>query len=88
MSIQLLVGLVLLLQGSLGADELLQTAETVLAYQRSSGGWPKNYDREERLTESRFQDLQAARDQRDSTIDNGATPVSYTHLTLPTILRV
>ena len=73
MSIQLLVGLVLLLQGSLGADELLQTAETVLAYQRSSGGWPKNYDREERLTESRLQDLQTARDQRDSTIDNGAT---------------
>jgi PelA/Pel-15E family pectate lyase len=73
MSIQLLVGLVLLLQGSLRADELLQTAETVLAYQRSSGGWPKNYDREERLTESRLQDLQAARDQRDSTIDNGAT---------------
>ena len=30
-----------------------QTAETVLIYQRSSGGWPKNYDRDEQLTESR-----------------------------------
>ena len=72
-SITFLLGLAMLLQGSLGADELLQTAETVLAYQRSSGGWPKNYDREEQLSESRLQELRAARDQRDSTIDNGAT---------------
>ena len=27
--------------------ELRQTAETVLLYQRSSGGWPKGYDRNE-----------------------------------------
>ena len=72
-SITFLLGLAMLLQGSLGADELLQTAETVLAYQRSSGGWPKNYDREEQLSESRLQELRAARDQCDSTIDNGAT---------------
>ena len=30
--------------------ELRQTAETVLLYQRSSGGWPKGYDRNEKLT--------------------------------------
>ncbi|MGC6450047.1 MAG: pectate lyase [Pirellulaceae bacterium] len=53
--------------------DLLQTAETVLVYQRESGGWPKNYDREERLTEARRKEIIADRQQRDSTIDNGAT---------------
>ena len=26
-----------------------QRAETILLYQRNSGGWPKNYEREEKL---------------------------------------
>ena len=69
----ILIGLVLLPTDWLQSADLLQTAETVLVYQRSSGGWPKNYDREERLSESRRKEIQTAKDQRDSTIDNGAT---------------
>ena len=33
----------------------LQVAETVLLYQRKSGGWPKNYDRKQQLTEAQRQ---------------------------------
>ena len=50
-----------------------QTAETILIYQRSSGGWPKNYDRDDQLTESRRKEVLADRGKHDSTIDNGAT---------------
>ena len=31
-------------------SNLRQTAETVFLYQRSSGGWPKGYDRSEKLS--------------------------------------
>ena len=68
----MLVVLALLPLDAFAVDED-QTAETVLIYQRSSGGWPKNYDRNEQLTESRRKEVLAVRDQRDSTIDNGAT---------------
>jgi len=55
------------------AAEQDHTAETILIYQRSSGGWPKNYDRDEQLTERRRKEVLADRGKRDSTIDNGAT---------------
>ena len=47
--------------------------ETVLAHQRHSGGWPKNYDRKRILTTSEQRQLQKQRAQADTTIDNGAT---------------
>ena len=53
--------------------------ETVLAYQRDSGGWPKNYDRKRILTTSEQRQLQKQRAQADTTIDNGAT---YTEIRL------
>ncbi|MBA63311.1 MAG: pectate lyase [Planctomycetaceae bacterium] len=73
LNLAILIGLNLLPSACLQAADVLLTAETVLVYQRSSGGWPKNYDREERLSESRRKEIQAAKMQRDSTIDNGAT---------------
>jgi PelA/Pel-15E family pectate lyase len=51
----------------------LQVAETVLLYQRLSGGWPKNYDREQELTEAQRQRVLKERRQNDATVDNGAT---------------
>ena len=36
-----------------GRTNVRQTAETVLIYQRSSGGWPKGYDRKEKLSTER-----------------------------------
>lgn len=53
--------------------------ETVLAYQRHSGGWPKNYDRKRILTANEHRQLQKQRAQADTTIDNGAT---YTEIRL------
>ena len=54
-------------------DELRQTAETILLYQRSSGGWPKNYDRDESLANKRAKEIRAGQNGNDATIDNGAT---------------
>lgn len=66
--------LLLIVGGVSTADQqLLQTAETVLAYQRSSGGWPKNYDREEKLSDSKRSEIIRSRGKNDATIDNGAT---------------
>ena len=74
MARSILLTIILLTAELSGAEaDLLQTAETVLVYQRESGGWPKNYDREERLTEARRKEIIADRQQLDSTIDNGAT---------------
>lgn len=53
--------------------------ETILAYQRNSGGWPKNYDRKRILLPREHQQLQEQRSQGDTTIDNGAT---YTEIRL------
>ena len=53
--------------------ELRQTAETVLLYQRSSGGWPKGYDRNEKLSTERKKTVLGWRQKKEATIDNGAT---------------
>ena len=53
--------------------ELRQTAETVLLYQRSSGGWPKGYDRNEKLSTERKKVVLGWRQKKEATIDNGAT---------------
>ena len=54
-------------------DKDLQVAETVLLYQRSSGGWPKNYDRKEKLSPKQRAAILADRNTNDTMIDNGAT---------------
>lgn len=50
-----------------------QVAETVLLYQRRSGGWPKNYDRQKRLTEAQRRRVLKNKPRNDATVDNGAT---------------
>ena len=52
---------------------LRQMAETALVYQRSSGGWPKGYDRKEKLTTERKKTVLGWRQKKEATIDNGAT---------------
>ncbi|HIN54151.1 MAG TPA: hypothetical protein EYM79_07550, partial [Planctomycetes bacterium] len=54
-------------------DDLLQTANNILLYQRNTGGWPKNYDRDAKLSEADRTQLKLDKAQTDSTIDNGAT---------------
>lgn len=74
-----LVGILLLgLCGVTSANEA-SVVNTVLAFQRNSGGWPKNYDRKRNLNRREQQELLEQRSQRDATIDNGAT---YTEIRL------
>jgi len=54
-------------------SDLRQTAETVFLYQRSSGGWPKGYDRSEKLSSERKKRVLGWRQKKEATIDNGAT---------------
>lgn len=58
----------------------VRIAETILLYQRTSGGWPKNYDRDATLTEERARKVRKDRDRSDSTFDNGATHTELAHL--------
>jgi PelA/Pel-15E family pectate lyase len=61
--------------------ELRQTAETVLLYQRSSGGWPKGYDRNEKLSTERKKVVLGWSKKKEATIDNGATHTEIRLLT-------
>ena len=54
-------------------DPLLQIADTVLIYQRSTGGWPSNYDRSEPLSKDKQAIILNDHSKLDSTMDNGAT---------------
>jgi len=56
-----------------GAGPDRKTIENVLAHQRESGGWPKNYDRKKALTDTQLRALRKDRGRNDATIDNGAT---------------
>ena len=55
------------------------TAETVLLYQRDSGGWPKNFEWDDAVDENRKKELLSQKQRNDTTIDNGATyrEISY-----------
>jgi len=54
-------------------NEAVRVAENVLLYQRSSGGWPKNTEMAEVLSDDDKAKLRASKSRNDSTIDNGAT---------------
>ncbi|MCP3692878.1 MAG: pectate lyase [Planctomycetaceae bacterium] len=56
-----------------GDAKSLRVAETILLYQRSSGGWPKNYDREDKLSQKQRAAILSDRNNNDTMIDNGAT---------------
>jgi len=60
-----------------GSAEAVRIAENVLLYQRSTGGWPANVDMTRELTEKEKNQVRAAKNKEDSTLDNGAT---HTHL--------
>src|SRR6266542_2805800 len=60
-----------------GSNEAIRIADSVVLYQRDSGGWPKNIDMASVLSESERANLIKERHADDSTIDNGA---AYTQL--------
>jgi hypothetical protein len=53
--------------------ENLQVAENVLLYQLETGGWPKNYERKQELTDAQRLRVFSGKSKNDSMIDNGAT---------------
>jgi len=55
------------------SDEAARVADNVLAYQRDSGGWPKNIDMAKPLNDAQRAALLKEKSETDSTIDNGAT---------------
>jgi PelA/Pel-15E family pectate lyase len=59
------------------SDEAVRIADNVLLYQRETGGWPKNIDMAQVLTEQERLALVKQKREVDSTIDNSAT---YTQL--------
>jgi len=55
------------------SPEAARVADNVLLYQRASGGWPKNIDMAEVLSDAHKAELSRQKTEPDSTIDNGAT---------------
>lgn len=58
-------------------DEATRIADNVLLYQRDNGGWEKNVDMAQMLTQKEKEKLTKEKSNTDTTIDNGAT---YTQL--------
>ena len=56
-----------------GSADAVAIADNVLLFQRRSGGWPKNTDMAPRLEPLEARQVEAAKADADSTIDNGAT---------------
>ena len=54
-------------------SEAVRIADNLIAYQRESGGWPKNIDMAVVLSERQRSDIEKEKTSADSTIDNGAT---------------
>jgi PelA/Pel-15E family pectate lyase len=53
--------------------QVREIADNVLLYQRSNGGWPKNYDMRAILSSEQRQAVERSRGDRNTTFDNGAT---------------
>ena len=62
-------------------EQALRIGEQVLAFQRCTGGWPKNIDMAAPLTDADLQGVLAEKSRRDdSTTDNGATTMQLSFL--------
>jgi len=58
-------------------DEILKIADNILLYQKSNGGWPKNYDMLAVLTDDQRLSVLKTKKNLNTTFDNGAT---HSHL--------
>ena len=57
-----------------------ETSETLLLYQRDNGGWPKNFEWEDKVHDTQKKELLSQKQKTDTTIDNGATYREVRHL--------
>ena len=60
--------------------EITKIADNILLYQKNNGGWPKNYDMMAILTEEQTQALLKAKNETNTTFDNGATHSQVAYL--------
>ena len=62
-------------------EDAIRVGDQVLAYQRVTGGWPKNVDIARRLTDAELAQIRAEKSRTDdSTIDNNATTSQMAYL--------
>ena len=62
-------------------EDAIRVGDQVLAYQRVTGGWPKNVDMARRLTDAELAQIRAEKSRTDdSTIDNNATTSQMAYL--------
>jgi len=64
------------------SDEAVRIADLVRLYQRTTGGWSKNTDMARPLDTAEQQQVEAAKNDADSTIDNDATTTQLRFLAL------
>ncbi len=62
------------------SSEIINIAENILLYQKSNGGWPKNYDMQAILTEEQKTALLKSKNEMNTTFDNGATHSQLSYL--------
>ena len=63
-------------------DKMKEIADNILLYQKTNGGWPKNYDMQAILTDEQRALLSQARHEGNTTFDNGATHSQVQYLAL------
>lgn len=54
-------------------SEIIKIADNVLLFQKSNGGWAKNYDMQAILTPEQVKKVEEAKNKLNTTFDNGAT---------------
>ncbi len=62
------------------STEITSIADNVLLFQKSNGGWPKNYDIRAILTDEQKQAVEKSRSETNTTFDNGATYTQVEYL--------
>lgn len=67
-------------QNKYSLSEIEKIADNILLYQKSNGGWPKNYDMSAILTEDQKLSLLKLKNKLNTTFDNGATHSQLNYL--------
>ena len=63
-----------------GTSEVTEIADNILLFQKSNGGWPKNYDMQAILTEEQKKAVLKTKNDLNTTFDNGATHSQMNYL--------
>ena len=68
------------LQKRYSSSDLIGIADNILLFQKSNGGWPKNYDMQAILTDEQKSAVLKSKDELNTTFDNGATHSQLNYL--------